>query len=66
MSPDAAQPRAVWAISVQVARKMGGAWRRRTSVSGRDPRVAHILEPGTLNSLEFFPAAKLYLDLCLS
>ena len=29
----------------------------------RGPRVARILEPGTLNSLELFSAAKLYPDL---
>jgi hypothetical protein len=29
----------------------------------RGPRVARILEPGTLNSLELFSAAKLYLDM---
>jgi hypothetical protein len=29
---------------------------------GAGPRVAHILEPGTLNSLELFSTAKLYLD----
>ena len=32
-------------------------------MSGRDLRVARILEPGTLNSLELFSGAKLYLDL---
>jgi hypothetical protein len=42
---------------------MGAGIEAGTSVSGRGPRVARILEPGTLNSLELFSAAKLYLDL---
>jgi hypothetical protein len=42
---------------------MGAGLRRRTSVSGRGPRAGRIPEPRTLNSLEFFSAGELYLDL---
>jgi hypothetical protein len=63
MSPDAAQPAArVEPSRFRSLEKWAEAWRHRTSASGRDPRVARILEPRTLNSLELFSAAEFYPD----
>jgi hypothetical protein len=60
MRPDAAQPAA---ISVQVARKTGaGLEAADLGLRARSARGLRILEPGALNSLEFFSAGKLYLD----
>jgi hypothetical protein len=52
--PDAAQPAAVWAISAQIARKMGAGFEAADLGVRCGPCMARILEPGTLNSLEFF------------
>ena len=56
-------PHPCGAISVQVARKMGASLEAADLGVRCGPRVARILEPKTLNSLELFAVAKFYLDL---
>jgi hypothetical protein len=46
------------AISAQIARKMGEGFEAADLGVRHGPHVARILEPKTLNSLEFFPAVK--------
>src|SRR5437899_5166651 len=63
MNPDAAQPAAVWRHAGSGRSKNGRRLRGGGPRCPVRPCMARILEPGTLNSLELFSAAKPCLDL---